>query len=251
MIAEKLYEARRTAKAIPSFSSVGVALDLVQAYEVQNTLLERDLSSGRALCGYKLGLTSRAKQIDVGVDQPILGYLCADSELTYPFQLPTASLIHPRVEPEIAFVLKQGLVGKVSAREALKAVEMAVLALEVIDSRYENFQFQLADVVADNTSASHFVMGSKNLLNDWDRIETLGVLLTKNGELVQTGTPAATLGNPLNALVALVELLSGQGKELKAGAVVLTGGLTASIPVLKGDWIEVRSQHDKLTLEIA
>ncbi|ATY86544.1 4-oxalocrotonate decarboxylase [Kyrpidia spormannii] len=214
-------------------------LTVEDAYRIQALCVEAAEARGDRPTGWKMGLTSRAKQISVGVDEPVYGRLMASMELRKP-RLSLAGLIHPRVEPEFAFILKHDLGGPhVTARDVWAATECVMPALEVIDSRYENFSFTLEDGVADNASSAKFYVGEQVYLPYGIRLDEVGVTVRKNGEAVVTGAGAAVLGHPVRSVILLAQMLSRVGKIIEAGAVVLTGGITEAVPVKAGDWIQV------------
>ena len=177
--AEIVDEAARTAKAIPQFTT-SAPLGLEEAYAVQALSLERRFCTRReARSESKMGLTSRAKMIQVGVDEVIWGRLTDAMRLEEGGSLSKKRYVHPRIEPELAFLMKRELSGEVSAAEALSAVEAIAPAMEIIDSRYENFKFALPDVIADNSSSSGFVVGN------WARpdqdFSNLGIVVEVDG----------------------------------------------------------------------
>lgn len=223
-----------------------VALDLPTAYEVQRVLRER----AGTLAGWKLGVTSRAKQAQVGVDAPVYGFLPAASALDLGEPLPCAEHIQPRAEPEIVFVLGRDLAGPhVRAVDVLAATAGVAAGIEILDSRYRDYRFTMADVVADDTSAGRFVVGAPVAVAGID-LRLVGVLLERNGELVATASGAASLGHPAAAVAWLVRQLAASGEGLTAGEVVLSGGLTAATPVTAGDVVTV--SIDRLgTVELA
>lgn len=237
--AEALFQARTHKTPIVQFTQTMPDFSIEDAYAVQRISLEADVGRGKKVAGYKMGLTSKAKQRDVNVFAPIAGYLTTDLEIALGDPLETASRIHPRVEPEIAVVIKRSIAGAKRIADLPHCLEFIGPAIEVLDSRYKDFTFRLPDVIADNTSASGFIMGSTNYLNRLDDLALLGVALKSNGEILETGAPAAVLGNPLISLLKLIQFLEKQNLLLEAGQVVLTGAITASIPVKPGDWIEM------------
>ena len=147
--------------------------------------------------------------------------------------------VHPRVEPEVAFLLKAGLAGNVTPLQALSAVEAIAPAMEIIDSRYENFKFSLTDVVADNASSSGFVTGQWHK-PDFD-FSNLGLVMTFNGKPVQIGSTAAILGHPLRSLVAAARFAQAAGEPLQAGWIVMAGGATAAEALSAGRSSKTRS----------
>ncbi len=242
-VAEKLREAIRTRTPIRQVSLDIPNFTVENGYSVQAMGLEIALGSGEKLCGYKMGLTSRAKQRDVKVFEPIRGYLLASMEVAKGSPVETSGRIHPRVEPEVAVTFKAPLGGpNVTLRDVIAAIDSIVPSLEILDSRFEAFSFKLADVVADNTSASGFMLGRENMLSKISEIPLMGVYLRKNGEILETGTPAAVLGDPLLSVVALAKQT-----RIEPGMVVLTGGITASVPFAKGDVIDIVWPYETLT----
>lgn len=221
-----LDDAQRDATPIRQLSQAGFDLSLDDAYAVQHALVGRRLARGERRVGVKMGFTSVAKMRQMGVDDLIWGRLTDGMRVDDGGELDAARSIHARVEPEVAFLLERDLAGPVTALEALAAVGGVAPALEVIDSRYADFQFSIADVVADNASSSAFVVGP------WQRPDTdlanLGLVLTVHGHVVQVGTTAAILGHPVRSLVAAARLAADAGESLLAGAIVMAGGATAA-----------------------
>ena len=238
-MASVLRRAELTRTAQKPFSE-SQSLTLAEGYAVQSAGLALRQEAGEILCGYKMGLTSRAKQRDVNVFEPIRGYLLRSYEVLRGEPVRTGGRIHPRVEPEVALIFKDPVGGKyASVREVVSSLASVVPACEIIDSRYEAFSFKLGDVVADNTSASGFMLGSWELKGALNEVPLLGVTMKKNGQLVETGAPAAVLGDPLISAVQAVRMLAEEGKRIEAGMVLLTGGITAAVPFQAGDWIEM------------
>lgn len=247
----ELEAAEREKRPIVAFSERGEAWDLDTGYRVQSFGLETRIGRGRRLAGYKMGLTSRAKQADVGVGEPIRGYLLADGEMLPGETLARDRYLHPRAEPEIAVRLGRALSGdRVSLRDVVQTVDSILLAMEIIDSRYQAFRFRAPDVVADNTSAAGFLLGRPRRPADDSSWVLSGVTLRRNGEMVETGVPAAALGHPYAAVAALARSLSREGRGLEPGQIVLTGGLTASVPLSPGMVLEAGWQGETLSLRV-
>lgn len=216
-LAERLDAAARDGTAIPQIVSAA-GLDADGAYAVQEALVARRLGRGERLVGLKLGLTSRAKMAQVGVDEVIRGRLTDAMAVADGATVDTSGLIHPRIEPEVAFLL-----------DAEGNATAVAPALEVIDSRYADFTFSLADVIADNTSAAAYAIGSWKPLPDG--LDNLGVLLEVDGRVAQVGSTAAILGDPRRAVAAARRLA---GTPTEAGWVLLAGAATAAVPLVKG-----------------
>ncbi len=200
--------------------------DVDTAYRIQAAGVAQRLDRGEKRSGAKMGLTSRAKAAQMGVDDVIYGRLTDAMLVEDGGKTALEAFIHPRVEPEIAFLLKAPLSGNVSPAQAYSAVEAIAPALEIIDSRYTNFMFSLDDVVADNCSAAGYVVGP------WCRadidVANLGMILEFNGRPVQIGSSAAILGHPMRSLAAAARLALASGEQLEAGWIVLAGGATAA-----------------------
>jgi 2-oxo-3-hexenedioate decarboxylase len=219
-LAARLDEAARDAAAIPQFAAE-VGLDVADAYAVQDALLRARCDRGERLVGMKMGLTSRAKMEQVGVDEVIWGRLTDRMTVDDGGTVDPARFIHPRVEPEIAF--------RLGPDASIQAVAPAV---ELIDSRYANFTFSLPDVIADNASAAAYAIGPWRAVPDG--LANLGVLLEIDGRVVQTGSTAAILGDPRRALTEGIRLADRYGTRLADGWVFLAGAATAAVPLRPG-----------------
>lgn len=230
-LAARLRKAEADRVAIEPLTDELPDLGVGTGYLVQRELREE----AGPLAGWKLGLTSRAKQTQVGVREPIYGFLAAERALDLGATLDTGALIQPRAEPEIAFTLGRDLTGPhVTATDVLAATASLAVALEIIDSRYRDYRFTPADVVADNTSAARYLIGPPVSPAGVDA-RLAGVVLEHNGEVAATACGAAALGHPAAAVAWLVRALAVEGDGLRAGEVVLSGGLTAAVPVVPGD----------------
>ncbi|UBU18729.1 2-keto-4-pentenoate hydratase [Nonomuraea gerenzanensis] len=229
-LAELLDEATLTARAIPRLTDTA-DLDVPAAYQVQRATVERRLARGERIIGVKMGFTSRAKMVQMGVNDVIWGLL-TDAMLVQ-HDLDTAGLIHPRIEPEIAFLLERPVR---TPADAAAAVGGVAVGYEVLDSRYEGFSFTLADVIADNASASGFGHGPWHRPRD---VANLGLVMEIDGRAVASGSSAAILGDPLRSLTAAARLASAAGIELQPGWVVLAGAATAAVPLPAGAHVRI------------
>src|SRR5579862_8574554 len=196
-IAAHVDDAARYAKEIPQLAD---PISLEDAYAIQKLSLARRYDRGEKQVGIKMGFTSRAKMVQMGVHDMIWGRLTDAMIVEDGGATSIAKYVHPRIEPEIAFLLKHDLVGTVTPMQAQAAIEAVAPAVEIIDSRYQAFKFSLTDVVADNSSSSGFVVGP------WHRPDldcaNLGIVVSFNGSPVLIGSTAAILGNPIRSLVA-------------------------------------------------
>ncbi len=235
-LAGRADEAARTATAIAQFTNT-VDLGVADAYAIQAQSISRRLQRGEQVVGIKMGLTSRAKMVQVGVDEVIWGRLTDAMRVTDGGTVSLGAYVHPRVEPEIAFLMGAPLAGAVSGAEALAAVAAVAPAAEIIDSRFENFRFSLPDVIADNSSSSGFVVGGWR--DPSTAIGNLGMVLERNGRPVEIGSSAAILGDPIRSLVEASRMVADAGLALQPGWIVLAGGATAALPLTVGDSIRV------------
>ena len=234
--------AAREVRAVQQLSAAEPGLTLGDAYDVQWALRERRLAAGARVTGLKMGLTSRAKMKQMGVATPIYGFLL-DEYLVATDEVVTSRLIHPRIEPEIAFVTRTPLQGPgCTVASALAAVDFVIPAIEVIDSRYADFKFDLPSVVADNASSARYIVGSCARRVDELDLRTLGVVVEKNGAGVAFGAGAAVLGSPAVSLAMLANLLAEREQIIPAGTYVMTGGITEAIAARAGDHFAARFQ---------
>jgi 2-oxo-3-hexenedioate decarboxylase len=238
--AKLLDAAARDAKEIAQIDPEG-RLTLDDAYAIQSASIQQRLARGERRVGVKMGFTSRAKMIQMGIDDVIWGRLSSAMQVEEGTALKFSRFVHPRVEPEIAFVLKRPLAGDVTAVEALAAVEAIAPALEIIDSRYRDFKFTLPDVIADNASSSGFVIGS--WCDPHIDFSNLGLTLSIDGRVIQVGSTAAILGHPLRSLVAAARLSAAAGEPLQAGWVVMAGGATPAEWLQPGQYVSVEMER--------
>lgn len=218
-------------------------MDWEDAYAVQNALRDLQLGRGARIVGYKAGLTSFAKMKQMGVEEPVFGFLTDAHALPDCGVCKVAELIHPKVEPEIAFVTKVELRGPgCHIGSVLAATDFVLPGIEIIDSRYRDFKFDLKSVVADNTSAARFVIGGQPMAVRGLDLRTVGVVLEKNGEPIAFGAGAAVLGHPAAAVAMLANHLGMRGQSIPAGSLILSGGITEAVAVQSGDSVALRAQ---------
>jgi 2-oxo-3-hexenedioate decarboxylase len=234
-LAELVDTAAKTARAIDQLS-LEHRLTLPDAYAVQRASIERRLARGERRVGMKMGFTSRAKMVQMGISDQIWGRLTDAMRVEDGGSIATRFYVHPRVEPEIAFLLGRDLPRAVSAAEALAAVAAVAPALEIIDSRYRAFKFSLADVVADNASSSGFVIGpwSSPSSSPSTDVANLGMILEIDQRPVEIGSSAGILGHPVRSLVAAARLTAEAGEPLRAGDLVMAGGATRAVALRPG-----------------
>ncbi len=225
-----LEEARQTSTPIPPLTNTEKALDLKTAYKIQQALIAKRVKKGDPIVGYKMGLTSKAKMEQMGLHTPIYGVLLKSMQVNSDFSM--QGRIHPKIEPEVAFVLGRDLIEKVTREEALAAIEMVIPAFEILDSRFRDFKyFSLPDVVADNSSSCDFVLGSPiPLKNSGLDLKQIHVSFEEDGKLMHEAFSSAALGDPVLSLCEQVALLwEHERKGLPKGSLVLTGALTVAL----------------------
>lgn len=240
-LAEHLENAELNANAVTKITDDHPDMDWDDAYNIQWEIRRRKVERGNRIVGLKMGLTSWAKMKQMGVETPIYAFLADYFSIDEGAEVNTSELIHPKVEAEVAVVTSAPLSGPgCSIAHVMAAIECVMPAIEVIDSRYENFRFDLKSVIADNASSSRFVTGGNVRRLDQLDLKTLGVVMEKNGEVVELGAGAAVLGHPLAAVSMLANMLGERGEEIPAGSFIMTGGITAAVAVEAGDTISVR-----------
>lgn len=242
-LAETLENAELERRPVAKITDAYPDMDWEDAYAIQDEIKRRKQERGVRIPGLKMGLTSLAKMKQMGVEEPIHGFLTDYGSQPDGGRIDTGGLIHPKVEAEIAFVLKRSLQGPgCHIGDVLAATDFVVPAVEVIDSRYEHFRFDLKSVIADNTSSARFVIGGRSKDVHSVDLKNLGVVLRKNGEVMSTATGAAVLGHPAHSVATLANMLAGRGRRLEAGTLIMTGGVTEAIPVRAGDSIVAEFQ---------
>ncbi|NNE27175.1 MAG: 4-oxalocrotonate decarboxylase [Saprospiraceae bacterium] len=238
-IAERLDEAAFNAKATEQISNYR-QLNIEEAYAVQAILIARRYIRGEKLTGLKLGFTSKAKMEQMGVHDMIWGRLTDGMLYKSGDELPKHRFIHPRAEPEIAFLFKKEVDKILHEEDMVSYLEGVAVAIEIIDSRYENFKFSLEDVIADNCSSSGYVIGQWH--TPTTPIRDIGINLSVNGTVEQEGNSNAILGNPIESLTAISRLALEHGERIMPGHVVLAGAATSAIFIQKGQHIEAQAE---------
>ena len=242
-LAELLENAELQAHDVVKITDAHPEMDWDDAYAIQNEILRRKLARGNRVVGLKCGLTSRAKMKQMGVETPVFGFVSDYMARPDGGDIKIGELIHPKVEAEICIVTKAPLRGPgCHVAAVMAAVDFVLPAVEVIDSRYRDFKFDLKSVIADNTSSSRFVIGGRPRDLDELDLRTLGVVLEINGEIKTMAAGAAVMGHPLAAVAMLVNHLGARGQEMPAGTFVMTGGVTEAVAVKAGDNVNVRFQ---------
>jgi 2-keto-4-pentenoate hydratase len=232
-IAGRLLDARRRRQTIHPITD-SIPLSIADAYEIQEVVTATRLERGERVVGWKLGYTSLAMRQQMGIDAPNFGPL-TDAMLLASGALVAPELMQPRVEPEVALRIGRVVEGDVTNDDVLAATVEACACLEVVDSAYVDYRFTLEDNTADGSSAAQVVLGDS--LRDLGALDSIPVTLSRNGEVTANGTTAAASGHPVIGVVWLVQQLAERGLRLNPGDVVITGGLTAAVPLEPGDTV--------------
>lgn len=236
-IAKLLDQAAKHAQAVPQMAAK-TKMSLEEAYNIQRLSIQLRVDRGEKITGYKLGFTSKAKMEQMGVHDLIWGILTDDMELRQGETVSLNRWIHPRAEPEIAFRVSKDINRELSLEELPEYLDAMAPALEIIDSRYENFKFSLEDVVADNCSSTGYVVGNWQPLST--TISNLKMDLIINTAIVESASSAAILENPLQSVVELSRLASQAGLTVKKGHIILAGAATAAKFLSQNQTVEAK-----------
>lgn len=243
-LADRLYHARTHRSPCEPLSNAAPSLTIQDAYVISEINLKRRLAQGQeALVGKKIGLTSRAVQKQLGVHEPDFGYLTSEMNVGFGEEVSTSGLILPKVEGEVAFVLKKRLCGPgVLISDVFRATDFVLPCIEIIDSRVKDWKIKIQDTIADNASAASFVLGTKPMRLTGLDLRLLGMNLKVNGRSLSTGVGAACLDHPALAVAWLANVLGKQGVTLEPGEVILSGAFGPVVPVSPGQAVEVSIQ---------
>lgn len=239
--AERIRNAHSNMETIPPIREE-IGIDNIElAYQIQNINTQFRLDSGARITGKKIGLTSFAVQKQLGVDQPDFGVLFHDMEILNGQSISVSKLMQPKIEAEIAFVLAEDLDREnLTAIDILSAIDYALPAIEIVGSRIENWNIKITDTIADNASASHYVLGhTPKLIDSFDMVNS-PVKLFINDEIASKGTGAACMGSPINAVLWLANKMVEMGAPLQAGEVIFSGAVGPMVVVNEGDHVHAQ-----------
>ncbi|MEH7018784.1 MULTISPECIES: 2-keto-4-pentenoate hydratase [Bacillus] len=241
---EHLAQAEIQGRGVSPLTKLNSAITIQEAYQVQLLTIQKKVEAGQRVVGKKIGLTSAAMQNLLGVDQPDYGHLLDGMVIENGGEISLDKVMQPKVEAEIAFVLKKDLVGpRVTEMDVLHATDYVLPSLEIVDSRIADWNIKLQDTIADNASSGLYVLGGKPLSIHQLDLKQVGMVLYKNGEIMNTGVGAAALGHPATCVAWLANKLFEYGITLKAGEVILSGALSAAINGEPGDHFQARFAH--------
>lgn len=240
-VADKIFNAHQTRQPVPPIRDMLAAGAIEQAYAAQEINTKRWLAEGRRLVGRKIGLTSLAVQKQLGVDQPDYGMLFDDMAVPDGWEMTASQLIQPKVEAEVAFVLGRDLDHeRLTLADVIRAVDFALPAIEVVDSRIADWKIGILDTIADNASSGLYVLGCTPVKLDRVDLRMCGMVMESAGEPISVGSGAACLGNPLSASLWLAKTMARVGRPLKAGDTIMSGALGPMVAVKWGDVVEAR-----------
>ncbi len=243
--AKALYEARRSRQAIEPFTDADPGLGMADGYAIAQQLTSMLIADGDTVIGYKVGLTSKPMQQMIGVDSPDHGPVLGSTVYASGDTICLRDFLQPRIEAEIAFVLETGVRGPgVTVLQARRAIAGMVASVEIVDSRFADWRIKLADTVADLASNGAVAVSSRIVSLDGLDPRLIGMVLTRSGELVDTGAGAAALGDPVAVVAWLANTLGEMGAGLEAGQLIMTGALHAAVPMRAGDVF--RAEFDRL-----
>ena len=238
-VADALRDAEASRRPVPPLRETWPGIDVVDAYEIQLLNIRRRLEAGAVVRGHKVGLSSKAMQEMMNVDEPDYGHLLSDMEVSAGQTVSAGAYCYPRVEVEVAFILGETLPGKGCTEEdVLRATEYVAPSIELIDSRVVDWNIQIADTIADNASSAGFVLGAERVRPDDVDLRSIEAVLTRSGEKVAAGRSDAVLGNPVTAVAWLARKVASFGVTLEAGHVILPGSVHRAIDVRPGDDFE-------------
>jgi len=243
-VADTLRDAERDRTPIPPVRETWPDIDVVDAYEIQLLNIRRRLDASTRVTGHKVGLSSRAMQEMMGVDEPDYGHLLSDMEVPSDRPVSTGRYCFPRVEVEVAFILGDTLPGEgCTTADVLAATEAVAPAIELIDSRITDWDIRIGDTIADNASSAGYVLGPERVKPDEVDLRSIEARLLRNGEEVASGRSDAVLGDPTVAVAWLAEKVAAFGVTLEAGHVILPGSVHRAIDVRPGDAFEAVFDH--------
>jgi 2-keto-4-pentenoate hydratase len=236
VLAADLAEAERSRVPIAPLTTANPDIDVVDAYEIQLINIRQRVAEGATVIGHKVGLSSKAMQEMMGVDEPDYGHLLDEMAVFEDRPVPAGRYLYPRVEVEVGFVLADDLPGEGCTEDDVLAATAAFApAIELIDTRIRDWKIKLCDTIADNASSAGWVLGEARVSPKDIDIQSIDAVLTRNGEVVAKGRSDAVLGNPVTAVAWLARKVDSFGVRLKAGDIVLPGSCTKAFDATPGD----------------
>lgn len=252
-ILEQKREAREQGTPITRFTASLPELSLEDGWDIFHRWRKKQIDQGREIVGRKGAFTNRLKALEKGIESPLWGVLFEDTHLLEEEPIPWNELMHPHVEAELAFLFEDDLTDSViKAPDVLSAVKGVTVAIEVVDSLYEEYDFELPDLLIDNTSAARFYLSGQ--LKDPRELSLTdqGCVVRRNGQVVETAASGTVMGNPVNSIAWIAQRMREADEHIKAGEVVLSGSFTPIIPVELGDSISVSmTEFEPFSIRVA
>lgn len=240
-MARQLTEARLFRKPLPQWSQTGVQMSRPEAYQIQELGIRHRLNQSELRIGYKMGLTSAGKRKQMNLDSPLYGELTNKMQVANQSIFDINGLIHSKIEPEIAFKIKNTLSGKITYQHAVDSISEVCATMEILDSRYAQFKyFSMEDVIADNSSSSHFVCGPWMRFENPEQVMNAYLEMSVDHVVVQAGDAKEISGDPILSIVQLVHLLHENNRSLEANSIVLAGAATAAVELKPNQVIELK-----------
>ncbi|MBL7545391.1 MAG: fumarylacetoacetate hydrolase family protein [Bdellovibrionaceae bacterium] len=240
-ISRQLTEARLFKKPLAQWSQSSLVMSRSEAYQIQELGIQHRLRQSELRIGYKMGLTSEGKRKQMNLDSPLYGELTNKMQIQNEAIFDIQGLIHPKIEPEVAFKIKKTLAGKIEYDTALEAISEICATMEILDSRYTQFKyFSMEDVIADNSSSSHFICGPWLAFDSAQQLKNTRLEMFVDQHLVQSGQAQEISGDPILSVVHLCHLLHENGRQLEAGSIVLAGAATAAVELKPNQTIELK-----------
>lgn len=235
-LAESLRQAEKNRKAVAPLTERHPSLSIEDAYSIQMLNVDARLKAGGKIIGKKVGLTSKAMQDSLGVNEPDFGHLFADMVQAEEVPLSISAYLQPKIEAELAFILGEDLKGPgVSIADVLRASAGVMASFEVIDSRVADWKIKIQDTIADNGSSAGLLLGAELFPVSACNLKYVGLVLEKNGKIIDTAAGGAVLGHPAASVAWLANSLGSMGTTLRKGEIILSGSFTKAYPVAPGD----------------
>jgi 2-oxopent-4-enoate/cis-2-oxohex-4-enoate hydratase len=233
---DELYQALLDCKAVDPLTDREPSITIEDAYQIQLRMIQRRIDAGETIVGKKIGVTSKIVMQMLKVNQPDFGQMTSGMVFSEGEAIRTDSMIAPKAEAEVAFVLKNDLMGPgVTAADVLRATDFVVPCFEIVDSRIKDWKIKIQDTIADNASCGVLTLGGARKSPRQLDLALAGMVLEKNGEIISTSVGAAVQGSPVNAVAWLANTLGRLGIGLKAGEIILSGSQSPLVPVKAGD----------------
>lgn len=235
-VAKQLIEAEKNAGKIEKLSVTYPGITIDEAYRIQLAAVEEKVKGGQTIIGKKIGLTNFEMQQALGISEPDYGHLLSDHLAAQDIPLSMSKMVQPQMEAELAFVLDKDIQGPgVTPAQVMAATRGVIASFEIVDSRFTDIKISLQDTIADNASCGKIILGSTLVPIENMDMRTIGLVLERNGKIINTAASATVLGNPAAAVAWLANKISAYGIGLKAGEIIMSGSFTNIVKIEEGD----------------